>query len=162
MNIRTANAEDANQIYDIYAPIVENTAISFELTPPPIEEISKRIESYVTSHEWLVAEIYGNVIGYAYGTPHRPREAYKYSVETSVYVNENSREKGIGKQLYTELFNRLKNKGFHNAFAGIALPNDGSKALHESVGFKQVGVFHKIGFKHNSWHDVSWWQRRVQ
>lgn len=162
MKIRTALVEDASLLHEIYAPIVEQTAISFELTPPSIAELAKRIKSYSSSHEWLVAEHAGELLGYAYATPHRPRDAYKYSVETSVYIGRESREKGIGKQLYTELFDRLKSRGFHNAYAGITLPNQASVTLHQSVGFTAIGVFREIGFKHDAWHDVSWWQRRIK
>jgi len=162
MEIRIAITEDANQILEIYAPVVENTAISFELNVPSIHEITKRIEIYTKSHVWLVAEISGTVLGYAYATPHRSRDAYKYSVETSVYIRDGARESGIGKQLYRELFKVLKDKGFHCAFAGIALPNAASEALHQSVGFKPIGIFEEIGFKNNKWHNVAWWQRRVE
>ena len=162
MEIRTAVTEDANQVLEIYTPVVQNTAISFELNVPSIHEISKRIDTYTKSHEWIVAEISGTVWGYAYATPHRSREAYKHSVETSVYIRDESREKGIGKKLYRELFSKLKDKGFHCAFAGIALPNAASEALHQSVGFKPIGIFEEIGFKHNTWHNVSWWQRRIE
>ena len=162
MEIRIAVAEDANQILEIYAPVVENTAISFELSVPSVREISNRIESYAKSHEWLVAESSGSVLGYAYATPHRPRDAYRHSVETSVYIRDNSRERGLGKILYKELFKKLKDKEFHCAYAGIALPNPASEALHQSVGFKPIGVFEEIGFKYDKWHDVSWWQRRIE
>lgn len=161
MDIRTARAEDAGDMLEIYAPLVEGTAISFELCPPSIDEFTLRIEKYSKTHEWLIAENSERVLGYAYATPHRAREAYQFSVETSVYVKEGFRAEGIGKRLYTELFARLTQHNFHNAFAGIALPNDSSLALHKSVGFKQIGVFREIGYKHDMWHDVSWWQRRI-
>lgn len=161
MEIRTAVAEDASQILEIYTPVVEHTAISFELIVPSINEISNRIESYTKSHEWLVAESSGIVLGYAYASSHRSRDAYKHSVETSVYIRDNSRGSGLGKQLYNELFKKLNDKGFHSAYAGIAMPNAASEALHRSVGFKPIGIFEEIGFKHDKWHDVSWWQRRI-
>jgi len=161
MNIRSASAKDAFEIHEIYAPVVEHTASSFELIVPSVEDISKRIETYTKTHNWLVAEELGNIVGYAYATPHRSREAYKFSVETSIYIKDNSRGKGIGKKLYTELFVSLNKTGFHSAYAGITLPNAESEALHASVGFTKIGVFNEIGYKHDSWHDVSWWQRRV-
>ena len=141
--------------------MVENTAISFELTPPSLDELTNRIETYSASHAWLVADRAGILLGYAYATPHRAREAYKHSVETSVYVNDSCRGEGVGKHLYLALFDELKGHDFHNAFAGIALPNDASVALHKSVGFTPVGVFREIGYKHGKWHDVSWWQRSI-
>jgi len=161
MNIRNAKTEDAIELLEIYAPLVKDTAISFELSPPSVDEFAKRIEGYGRSYEWLIAESSNGVLGYAYVTPHRAREAYRFSVETSVYVKEGHRVQGVGKQLYTELFTRLKQTEFHNAFAGIALPNDSSEALHKSMGFEQIGVFSEVGYKHGKWHDVSWWQRRI-
>jgi len=161
MNLRDAVTDDALQILEIYAPIVEQTAISFELTLPSPDDMKQRIESSLRSHAYLVAEIDGKVAGYAYGRPHRPREAYQYSAETSVYVHTDFKEQGVGKTLYVELIGQLGAKGFHNAFAGIALPNDASEALHKSVGFEQIGVFKEVGFKNDTWHDVAWWQRSL-
>ena len=100
--------------------------------------------------------------GYAYATPHRTREAYKHSVETSVYVHSDYRGKGVGRMLYESLFVSLRSHDFHNAYAGITLPNDASVALHKSLGFEPVGIFREVGFKYDSWHDVSWWQRNIR
>ena len=161
MQIRHATKDDAGQMLEIYSPLVEQTAISFELHPPSLEEFTRRIITYQKTHAWLTAEQSGLVAGYAYATPHRAREAYRYSVETSVYVNEKFRGKGVGKLLYAELFDCLSQRDFNNAFAGIALPNNSSIALHKSVGFTSIGVFREIGFKFGAWHDVSWWQRKI-
>ena len=161
MQIRRANPQDAGRLRQIYAPFVEETAVSFETTVPSTEDFSKRIASTLTTHEWLVAEEDGHVCGYAYGTPHRAREAYRMSVETSVYIDSNYRGKGIGKRLYQDLFTSLRSLGFHNAYAGITLPNDASVALHQSIGFEAIGIFREVGYKKSEWHDVSWWQRSV-
>lgn len=161
MNIRNAKPEDAIELLEIYVPLVKGSAISFELSPPSIDEFAKRIKGYNRTYKWLIAENSNEVLGYAYAAPHKPREAYRFSVETSVYVKDGHRAQGVGKQLYTELFVRLKQTEFHNAFAGIALPNESSEALHKSVGFKKIGVFSEVGYKHGKWHDVSWWQRRI-
>ena len=83
------------------------------------------------------------------------------SVETSVYIDSNYRGKGIGKRLYQDLFTSLRSLGFHNAYAGITLPNDASVALHQSIGFEAIGIFREVGYKKSEWHDVSWWQRSV-
>lgn len=159
MEIRSARPDDAKCLLDIYRPVVEQTAFSFELTPPSLTEFKARIEAYSKSHAWLVAEEDGSALGYAYATPHRAREAYQYSLETSVYVDSNFHSQGIGKMLYLELFTRLNTGPFHKAFAGITLPNEKSIALHKSLGFESIGVFNQVGFKLNKWHDVSWWQR---
>lgn len=101
------------------------------------------------------------ICGYAYGTPHRARQAYQRSVETSVYVSSKFRGRGVGTELYKALFESLSQKGYHNAFAGITMPNDASVSLHRSLGFESIGTFREVGFKFGNWHDVSWWQRAV-
>lgn len=161
MNIRRATPADAAALLVIYRPIVENTNISFELTPPTEQAFAERIAAALKRHEWLVGEVHGVICGYAYATPHRTREAYQYAVETSVYVHPEHYGNGFGKQLYQALFPALDALGFHNAYAGITLPNPASIALHQAVGFEPVGVFREIGYKQDAWHDVSWWQRSV-
>lgn len=161
MNIRRANPRDAAALLEIYRPVVEETATSFELVVPTVSEFSERIKAILDSHEWLVMESDGEIVGYAYAAPHRAREAYKFSTETSVYVSTGNRGQGIAKKLYTALFDSIRELGFHAAFAGIALPNEASIAFHSSCGFEEIGTFREIGFKFDQWHDVSWWQRRV-
>jgi phosphinothricin acetyltransferase len=161
MNIRQAKPTDAAPLLEIYRPVVENTVASFELIPPTVDEFADRISSSIQRHEWLVMEDADRLAGYAYATPHRAREAYKHSVETSVYIHAEYRGKGLGKKLYEALFVSLGSHDFHNAYAGITLPNAASVALHKALGFESVGIFREIGFKHGDWHDVSWWQRKI-
>ena len=161
MNIRTARSCDAERLLEIYTPIVNHSTVSFELLPPTIEEFAERINAALLSYEWLVAENSEILLGYAYATPHRSREAYQYTAETSVYVCAQAQGKGIGTSLYEKLLARLTTLGFHLAVAGIALPNNGSIALHKKLGFEEVGVFKEIGYKKNAWHNVSWWQRSL-
>ncbi len=99
------------------------------------------------------------LLGYAYGSRHRERSAYRTSADVTAYVAESTRRAGVGRAMYVELLAQLKRKGFHAAFGGIALPNQASIALHESVGFTPVGVYREVGFKLGRWHDVGWWQR---
>jgi len=160
--IRSARAEDAAAVAAIYRPIVTDTAISFELTPPSVDEMAERMARISDSHVWLVADVGGAIAGYAYGTPHRPRAAYQYAVETSAYMNRDFRGRGIAGRLYGCLFRELADKGYYNAFAGITLPNDASVALHKSVGFTAIGSFPNVGYKLGAWHDVSWWHRKFQ
>ena len=143
----------------IYAPVVERTAISFEEIAPSVEEIAARIDRTLEGYPYLVAERAGEVVGYAYGGQHRARAAYRWSVEVSAYVSEGARRSGVGRALYAALLPQLAERRFHIAVAGIALPNDGSVALHEAMGFEPVGVFREVGFKFGRWHDVGWWQR---
>jgi phosphinothricin acetyltransferase len=159
ISIRKATAADAAAVQAIYAPIVEHTAISFEEEPPTTAEMARRIADYSATHAFLVAEMGGAVVGYAYGSPHRARAAYRHSAEVSAYVAEDARQAGVGRALYIELLAILTGKGVHAAFAGIALPNPGSVALHQAVGFTPIGVFHQVGHKFGKWHDVGWWER---
>lgn len=110
------------------------------------------------AHVWLVAERDGKVVGYAYGGPHRDRAAYNWTAEVSAYVDRGAQRAGLGRSLYTELFDRLRAKGFRLLVAGITLPNDASVGIHEALGFERVGVYKNIGFKNGQWWDVGWWQ----
>ena len=160
--LRLATEADALAIHTIYAPLVEETVISFEHAPPSEEEIARRIRTTLATHPWLVAEIDGAVAGYAYAGPHRGRTAYQWATEVSVYVHAGYRRRGVGHALYAGLFDALRLLGFVNAYAGIALPNPASVALHEGLGFEPVGVYRRVGFKHGTWHDVGWWQLRLR
>jgi L-amino acid N-acyltransferase YncA len=110
------------------------------------------------AHIWLVTERDGKVVGYAYGGQHRSRAAYDWTVEVSAYVDRNVHRSGIGRELYTELFDRLKRRGFRLLVAGITLPNDASVGIHEALGFEPVGVYKNVGYKNGEWWDVGWWQ----
>ena len=160
--IRFAAETDATQILDIYAPIVANTAISFEKVPPSRPEMAGRIRSTLERYPWLACEEAGRVLGYAYATEFRSWSAYQWSVEVTVYVRPEAQRKGVGSALYTSLLGILRIQGFINALAGIALPNDSSVALHEQFGFKPMGVLQDVGFKVAQWHDVEWWALRLQ
>ncbi len=160
MQIRPAKLEDAEQIAAIYAPIVEHTIISFEERAPSAAEMRDRIASYTKTHPWLVA-VDGNdaILGYAYAAAHRERAGYRWSADASVYVREDARGRGVAKKLYSDLFALLGELEFHRVFAGIALPNDASVALHRSFGFTLVGTYREVGRKFGSWIDTTWWQR---
>jgi L-amino acid N-acyltransferase YncA len=159
MHIRFATEADAPAVRAIYAPTVESTAISFELEVPSAAEMAARIVDRQPTYPWLVAEEAGSVRGYAYAGRFAARAAYDWSVETSVYVGEAAQRRGIGKALYTALFEVLSLQGYRRAMAGISLPNPASVALHEKLGFSLVGVYGAVGWKLGAWHDVGWWQR---
>lgn len=157
--IRDADASrDAAACAAIYAPHVEGSAVSFEERAPDPAELAARIERYGASHAWLVAEREGRVVGYAYATRYNERPAYRWSTSVSVYIAAEFRGRGVGRALYEALFERLREHGFRMACAGITLPNEASVALHESLGFEQVGLNREIGWKHGAWRDVGWWQ----
>lgn len=160
--VRVAAAQDAAGLLAIYAPVVLETAISFEVTVPSVEQFAARIEGYNATHRWLAAEHRGELAGYACGTPHREREAYRYSTEVSVYVHAAWRGRGIGADLYQRLFDELAALGYCHAYAGITVPNAASMALHAGAGFRHVGTLPNVGFKFGAWHDVSWWHRPLR
>jgi phosphinothricin acetyltransferase len=156
--VEVASPDDAEAVAAIYAPVVAETAISFETEPPSPIEMRQRISEVLPGFPWLVCRRDGDVLGYAYAHLFRTRAAYAWSVETSVYVGAGARRLGVGSRLYGALLPILLKQGFHRAFAGITLPNPASVALHESVGFTPIGVFRRVGWKFGSWWDVGWWQ----
>ncbi len=159
--LRLATLDDALEVQRIYAPIVAETPVSFELEPPSVEEMRRRIETTLLALPWIVCE-QGGIIGYAYAGVFRSRPAYQWTVEVSVYVHAAHRGKGVARALYTSLFECLRIQGYRTALAGIALPNPASVALHERMGFRSVGVFHHVGYKLGAWHDVGWWELALQ
>jgi phosphinothricin acetyltransferase len=159
MRIRLATAEDAGPVRAIYAPIVEATATSFELVVPSEDEIAARIADRQPAYPWLVIEDERGVAGYAYAGRFAGRAAYDWSVETSVYLAERGRGRGVGRAIYTALMSLLTAQGYQQAMAGITLPNPASVGLHERIGFAPVGVYRAAGWKFGAWHDVGWWQR---
>lgn len=151
-------ARDAAACAAIYAPHVEGSAVSFEERAPDAAELAARIERYGASHAWLVAERGGEVVGYAYGTAFSERAAYRWSVNVSIYIDADARGEGVGRALYEALFERLRERGFRMAVAGITLPNEASVGLHEALGFERTGINREIGFKEGAWRDVGWFQ----
>jgi L-amino acid N-acyltransferase YncA len=163
LKIRPVTAFDASGIHEIYRPIVLDTAISFELEVPSVAEVSERLRTTLQTHPWLVCEADGGLVaGYAYANRIKTREAYQWSAEVSAYTRPDFQRRGIARALYTALFRILVHQGFVNAFAGIALPNDASVALHERVGFTPVGVLRGIGYKLDDWQDVGWWEMSLR
>jgi L-amino acid N-acyltransferase YncA len=157
--IREATAADAAACAAIYAPYVSGTAITFELDAPSPADMAERIAAAQAKHAWLVLEDESAVVGYAYGGPMKPRPAYRWSCEVSVYLQQGRRRTGAGRALYEALFERLTERGFRTAVAGITLPNDASEGLHKALGFEPIGVYRNIGWKLDRWHDVAWSQR---
>lgn len=160
--IRLATEHDAEQILTIYTPFVANTATSFELVPPTVQEMQQRIAGTLTAFPWLVCAQHEKVLGYAYASKHRVRAAYQWSADTSVYVHPDIRRAGVGRALYSSLFRILALQGIYNLYAGVALPNPASVGLHEAMGFQPIGVYRAVGYKLGAWHDVGWWHLPLQ
>ena len=162
MIIRFATPADVPAILAIYAPFVTDTAITFEYEVPSIAEFEARIAKIQQQYPYLVAEVNGRVLGYTYASVHRARTAYQWSVETSVYIHPDGHRQGIGRQLYTRLFDVLRQQGYYNAYAGAISPNPQSELFHRSMGFEHVGTYSNIGFKMGNWHSVAWFQLTLQ
>jgi L-amino acid N-acyltransferase YncA len=157
--VRPADAQDAAAIAAIYAPYVHDTAITFELEAPDAAAMRARIEAGSALYPWLVAEIDGAVRGYAYAGLFRTRAAYRWTVETTVYVDRDYPRRGLGRALYERLIADCAAQGFVTALGVVALPNAASVALHEAVGFVHTGTEIGVGHKFRTWHDVGVWQR---
>ena len=157
--VRVATPADASDIQAIYAPMVLDTVISFELIPPTVDEMAARIAATLPTFPYLVAEVEDKVVGYAYASQHRAREAYRWSVDVTVYIDPAVHRKGIGRALYQRLLPLLEKQGFHTAYAGLALPNAGSIGIHEALGFTHIGTYPEVGYKHGQWHSVGYWRK---
>lgn len=149
---------DAAACLAIYTPFVRDTFVSFEEEVPTLDEFGGRIRSTAATHPWLVLEDGGEVVGYAYASPHRTRAAYRWAADVAVYVAPSHRGVGAGRRLYSELLERLRRQRFQIACAGVTLPNEASVGLHRAMGFEPVGVYERIGWKRGAWRDVMWLQ----
>jgi L-amino acid N-acyltransferase YncA len=157
--IRLAAAEDAAAIAAIYRPYVEQSRISFEEEAPVAAEMARRMDSPL--HPWLLGEEEGRILGYASSSPYHRRPAYRWTVETSIYLAANAQGRGVGRELLSSLVELLTRQGYVTAIAAIALPNPISIALHERIGFAPAGTYRGVGFKLGEWTDVSLWQRHL-
>ncbi|MDL5157331.1 GNAT family N-acetyltransferase [Actinomycetospora termitidis] len=156
MTIRDATLEDADDCAAIYAPYVRDTVISLEEEPPTADVMARRIEG---AHVWLVGELDGRTVGYAYAGTFNERVAYRWTCTVSVYLETGRRRTGAGRALYEALVTRVREQGFVRAAAGITVPNEASVGLHRALGFADVGLFPRVGWKFDAWHDVAWMQR---
>ena len=156
--VRPASRQDAAACLAIYRPYVLGTVISWELEVPTVDEMAARIAAARAAHEWLVLECDDDIIGFAYGHAFNRLPAFTWSTETGIYVSVNHHRAGCGRQLYTQLLHRLRERGYRRAFAGITQPNEASTGFHQSFGFQDIGLYRRVEWKHDSWHDVAWMQ----
>lgn len=162
VDIRLARADDAAGILAVYAPYCESTCVSFEVVAPTLEQMGERVARISVVYPWLVAEIDGRVAGYVYASQHRERAAYRWAVDTAVYVAPEQQRRSLGRALYASLISILRLQGYFKAFAGITLPNPASVGLHERVGFQPAAMFRGVGYKAGQWLDVGWWRLELQ
>ena len=155
--IRLAGAEDAAAIAAIYRPYVEGSRISFEEAAPSADEMAGRMQSPL--HPWLVLEVDGIVGGYVASSPYHRRPAYRWTVETGIYLSPAVQGRGLGRTLLSAMTELLTRQGFVTAIGAIALPNDASVALHEKLGFTRSGTYERVGYKLGQWTSVGLWQK---
>lgn len=158
MNIRKVKLEDAEQIAGIYNYYIRNTHHTFETELLEAEVMRERIGEVNEDYPYLVAEDNGEICGYAFATQFKLRQAYAFSAEVSIYVKNDTKQRGVGTMLYEQLFDELKDSDVHAIVAGIALPNDGSVRFHEKLGFTKIAHFREIGYKLGRWIDVGYWE----
>ena len=169
MEIRLANIEDAEGILNIYSYYVLNTAISFEYDVPTVEEFKERIKKTLENYPYYVALIDNKIVGYAYAGSFVGREAYKYSAELTVYIDNDYKKQGVGKLLYQKLEEHLKQKGIKNLYACVGTPVEkadeyldfNSVEFHKHLGFNLVGEFHKCGYKFGRWYNMVWLEKII-
>lgn len=157
--IRAATADDAGAIARIYNHYVRHTIVTFEEQPIAAADMAGRIaETAAAALPWVVAERQGEVAGFAHASKWKGRCAYRYTVESTIYLEPACVGHGLGTQLYAALLNRLRENALHSVLGGIALPNAASVALHEKLGFRKIAHLNEVGFKFNRWIDVGYWQ----
>ena len=156
--LRPVTAGDAAAIAAIYAHYVEHGVATFEEDAPDTAEMAARIAAIVPAYPWLVAERGGRIVGYAYGRPYHSRAAYRWTVETAIYLAADQRRTGAGRPLYEALLDELADRGFVSAIAAITVPNPESTRFHTKLDFTEVGMMEGVGFKHGAWRNVGYYQ----
>lgn len=159
--IRPLLPADVAYLLDIYRPFIENSAVSFEAEVPDLKNFTERLTGIANKFPFLVLEEMGQILGYAYAAQHRERAAYRWCVETSIYMHPNAKGKGLGKQLYSALLDQLILRKFTLAYALITQPNEASVAVHSSCGFTHLSMHKNAGFKLGKWHDVLWMEKEL-
>ena len=168
ITIRIASPSDAPELLAIYAPYITKTAISFEYDVPSVEEFADRIRTTLEKYPYLAAESDGHIVGYCYVSILHGRQAYDWSVETSIYVDQNCKRMGIGKKLHDALEQALSAMGILNLYACIAFPigedpylTEDSVHFHEHLSYTHTAHFHKCGYKFNRWYDIVWMEKTI-
>lgn len=158
MIIRDIFIEDAEQVLNIYAPFIRHTVITFEEEVPTVAEFTERVENYRQLYPWLIAEVNGEIAGYAYASKYRERIAYQWVAECSIYMHSNYKGKGIAKKLYSALFDILKLQDIYRLYAVIGIPHEESTRFHEKMGFQYFATYKHTGYKLGQWRDTGWYE----
>ena len=162
VTVRFAEPErDAAAILRIYAPYIVETAVTFETEIPSEPEFEERVRGIVNQFPYLVVEIDGKIVGYAYAHRQAERAAYAWNADLSIYLAQAWRHKGLGMPLYVLLIELLTMQGYVNLYAVITAENEASVAMHRKMGFREIGLHERTGFKFGRWHDVVWMARRT-
>ena len=162
LTLRLADPDrDAEAVASIYRPAVESSAATFEEVAPDAGEMARPHAPHPDRHAMARGRGRTGLVGYAYAAPHRERAGYRWSVDVSAYVHPDWQGRRVGRALYDRLLALLLAQGFVNVYAGIALPNPASVALHESIGMRRIGVYERVGYKFGAWHDVAWYGMRI-
>lgn len=157
--LRPATAADAPAIAAIYNHYVVHTIVTFEEEAVSDAEMAQRIaEVGGLNLPWFVWDENGHVLGYAYASRWKSRCAYRYSVESSIYIDKDAVGRGLGRKLYDALIAALRERKIHSVIGGIALPNEASVGISEKLGFQKIGHFKEVGWKFNQWIDVGYWE----
>jgi phosphinothricin acetyltransferase len=156
--VRSAADDDLWRIREIVNHYIEHSVFNFRTEPQSLDELRALWQQRRQHFPWLVAVVDGRVVGVAYAGPWNERDAYRWTVESTIYVDPTTRRRGVGDALYSALLDQLRRKGFHSAIAVIALPNEPSVRLHERHGFVDTGRLREVGYKHEAWQDVGFWQ----
>lgn len=158
--LRQATIDDARALLTIYEEYID-TSITFELTPPSLEEFAARITTISAHYPYLVAEENGSIVGFAYAHEFKQRAAYQWGTELSVYLSSKVHGAGLGKRFYSALIDVLRLQGVRTVYGIVTLPNEKSERLHESLGFLRAGILHDSGYKAGAWHDVGWYEKQI-
>ena len=157
--VRPAAASDLAGVAAIYDEQVHRGVATFDLEPPPVSHWARLVDSTDPGDHFLVTDDGGDVLGFAYSSTYRPRPGYRLTRETSVYVSEDARGRGVGRALYADLLDRVRADGIHVVLGLVALPNPASVALHEACGFELAGTLREVGRKFDRWLDTAWYQK---
>lgn len=156
--IRPVHINDAQELLEMYNYYVINTTVNFDIEPLSLKTFLDKLNIITEDYPFIVFEENNEILGYAYGSRFRPRAAYNYVAESTVYVKHTAHGKQIGSKLYAELIRLLQETDLHTVLGVLTIPNEASIKLHEKFGFEQVANLKEVGLKFGEWQNVGIWQ----